>query len=120
MLPSKKTLESAFPSKGAELRRLLEGKAKPADYPQTAEWLKQCFNQPSKVEQVMSAANEIIEGFGTEAIFGSRIKWPDFEYVNLGDTYITTLGYDYLTERYVVCSWGDWIERAERNGRHYE
>jgi len=35
-------------------------------------------------------------------------------YVNMGDTYDTTLIYDYKTNRFVVSSWGDIVERQPR------
>jgi hypothetical protein len=36
------------------------------------------------------------------------------EFVNMGDTYDTTLIYDFSTGRFYVGAWGDWVERYPR------
>lgn len=114
-LPSIKTLEAAFPTKGKEIRELLEGKRKTKDYASVQEWLKSCYNMPRYEERLMGALNEILEGHGTEAIYGKESEtWPIAEYVNMGDTYTATMLYDYDKEKVVVTSWGDWVERSER------
>ena len=45
--------------------------------------------------------------------------WGDViaEYANAGDSYACTVLYDVRTGRYVVTSYGDWVESKERNGR---
>lgn len=118
-LPSVKTLDAAFPGKGRELRALLAGNLKPEGYSNVRDWLAKCYHRPSEVELLMAAANQVAGTYGVEAIFGSRVSWPDLEYLNTGDTYTLTLAYDRIRERFVVTSWGDWIEAAERRGRYY-
>jgi hypothetical protein len=66
---------------------------------------------PSKHELIMHAANQIMMGYGVEYIpAGHNAKSPAIEYINLGDTYITTLMY--INGSYKVCSWGDIAERG--------
>lgn len=119
MTPSVKRLEEAFPGKGKELRALLDGSKDPDDYSDVAEWLAKCHNYPSRVERVMCAVNQVIEGYGTEAIFGDNVCWPDLDYVNMGDPYVTTIYYDRIDGCYGVGNWGSWLEWREGQGRIY-
>lgn len=125
MIPSVKTLEAAFPGHGKDLRKILEGVAIPKGVDKlgkltlTADWVRTCYHRPTQIEINMHAASELTGMHGTEALFGAQVKWPDMEYVNSGDTYTTTLIYDYLRGRYLVMSYGDWVEREERKGRTY-
>jgi hypothetical protein len=41
------------------------------------------------------------------------------EYCNTGDTYMSTVGYDYKKGKFVVTSYGDWVERNDPNGTKY-
>jgi hypothetical protein len=80
-------------------------------FPGTQRWVNQCHNYPSQQELVMSALNDLLEGFGIEAI-----RDPDDSdniiatYVNMGDTYNGTIVYDMKEEQYVLTTWGDWYE----------
>jgi hypothetical protein len=83
------------------------------------QWIKQCFNRPSDQELEMNALNELLDGHGVEAIklenaYVNRY-WDDCiaTYVNMGDTYITTILYDTMNELYRLTSWGDFYESAE-------
>lgn len=127
MKPSIKTLEAAFPGHGKMLRKIIDAEAITAKgvdmtglLPETARWVRSCFNYPNEVEIQLHAASELLEAHGVEAIFGDRITRPDFEYVNMGDTYATTLAYDHTKDRFMVTTVGGWIEHQERNGTHYE
>ena len=127
MKPSIKTLEAAFPGHGKALRKIIDANAITARgvdmtglLPETAAWVRSCFNYPAEVEIQLHAASELLEAHGTEAIFGDRITRPDLEYVNMGDTYINTIAFDYTKDRFMVTTVGDWIEHQERKGIHYE
>jgi hypothetical protein len=81
----------------------------------------QCYHEPSLGLLKMYAANELIGGYGVEAIDipeGSfqSCRTPDvlIEYVNLGDTYTTTLirlTRKYGGVTYRVQDWGTILER---------
>lgn len=88
-------------------------------YPPTADLIRQCWNRPKGIELKLCAINHVIDGHGVEAIFDSGAKWPDMEYVNLGDTYTATVVFDWVEHKWMVTSWGHWIEHAERQGRTY-
>ena len=116
---SQKRLEAAFPGKGKELRELLIGDRKTTDYRSVREWVSKCYNRPRYQERLDVAVNEVLEGYGSEAIFAGGLC-PVVTYVNMGDTYAVTLVYDYRRHEWLLTSWGDWIESEERKGRRYE
>jgi hypothetical protein len=63
---------------------------------------------------VLKAADKMLEGHGVEYIESltdtSRNR-EGLSYVNMGDTYMTTLIYDHGKGRFLVTSWGDIVER---------
>lgn len=113
---SEKRLEAAFPGKGSEIRDLLIGNKGPNDYESVSSWVSKCYNPPSYQEKLEVALNEVLGGYGAEALWGRRVTVPAAVYVNMGDTYITTLLFDYEKDTWYLTSWGDWIER---NGKRY-
>ena len=70
-------------------------------------------------EDAMRVINGILEGHGVEAIRGDyyvdRYHYDIVaSYVNMGDTYNATIVYETETGRFIVTSYGDWVERNER------
>lgn len=63
------------------------------------------------VERTLDGCNKLLGGYGVEAIFGSDSCTPVLLYINLGDTYDTTLLYEPAKDRFSVGSWGDYAER---------
>ena len=61
--------------------------------------------------RILQTADKMMNGHGVERISGVG---GGLMYVNMGDTYDTTLIYDYKTNRFVVSSWGDIVERQPR------
>ena len=55
---------------------------------------------------------------GIEAIYQGDDK-PSCIYVNTGETYSLTALYDDRLAKFVVTTWGDWIEEQELNGWTY-
>lgn len=75
-----------------------------------------------EVDAVMKAANAYMEAHGIEAIRGDYYVdgyWQDIValYVNTGDTYNATLLYETEPERFVLTTWGDWVEAKQRKYR---
>lgn len=68
----------------------------------------------------MEEANTLLGGHGVEYL---PAEDDDFrsakgvEYVNMGDTYTTTLLYDRTSRRYIIGSWGDLVERNPKRFR---
>jgi hypothetical protein len=62
----------------------------------------------------MAAINEILQGFGVEALMGKYVDHYhgniQATYVNLDDTYIPTILYDHIKEKFMCISWGDFVE----------
>ena len=71
----------------------------------------------------LEAANKLIDGFGVEVIEGRgdgpRGYWMGsvLAYVNVGETYDTTLCYDTREGKFFVGSWGGWYEEYEQGAQ---
>jgi hypothetical protein len=91
---------------------VIRGKVSPFEVPSTAAWRKQCYHDPdpAKPETRMHAIDGILGTFGTEAIWGRSCTQPVAEYCNTGETYDSTILYDYVNAKYRLTSWGDWVE----------
>lgn len=111
-------LSNAFGSEAAtQIMAVVEGCKSPELYESVHNWIRQCYNRPSDLELELHAINEIIGGHGTEAVFQSSDDMePLFAYVNMGDTYIMTVLYDYHAGEYVCADYGSQIEYLAQNG----
>jgi hypothetical protein len=84
---------------------------------------KQCFNPPDRINEQLEALNELINGFGVEAIriddYHYNNYWCDCIglYVNLGDTYTLTIIYNVIDNQFEFTSWGDFYESKEQEIR---
>lgn len=74
----------------------------------------------------MEAINILLGGYGVEAIRGEWQNgyWCDIvaDYVNMGDTYAITVmhvrgEHSGRPVKFIVTSWGDWVERNEKKFR---
>ena len=100
-----------------ELQEILE-KAKDFSIylPKTASWVEACYNQPKNSEIILARCDELMEGYGTEAIFLDQIYWPEIAYVNLGDPYLNTILCLYDSDgsyEFKIGNWGEELERIE-------
>lgn len=87
------------------------------NFSKTYVWVNGCHNMPSDHEIRLEMINEVLEGYGTEAL-DERTDWfpqPHYSYVNMGDTYVTTIIYNHKTERFLCGCWGDIAERFPTN-----
>ena len=103
--------------------RLIRSQIHPFDYPGVARWADQCYHTPSgnAPETIMKAIDEVIGTCGTEAIFADEFSCtrPVFEYCNTGDSYAGTIAYDYARGKYLLTSYGDWVEKNDRKYSMY-
>lgn len=73
------------------------------------------------VSDALELASQFMNGYGVEVIRGDG-HWDGFygdieaEYVNMGDTYMTTIVFDCRRGIYQIMCYGEWIEIAERRG----
>lgn len=68
-----------------------------------------------QVDKVLELADQLLNANGIEAIRGSSHNNSYYQdivglYVNMGDTYEATLLYNAVVGRFVVTSWGDWVQ----------
>lgn len=129
MIPSVRTLERLFPTSdnsrrdALKLRRLLDGRDDPENYLTVQNWRRACFHwPPSRAEMVLCAANGLLGTHGVETIecegdHGRYHHNIHASYCNTGDSYALTLLHETESGRYLVTSWGDYLERAERSQR---
>jgi hypothetical protein len=110
--PSLKTLETAFPTKGAILRKLLTSEKAVREHPAAIARNAECYHAPTLADLRMHALNTETECFGVEYVQGNGTRRsPSFEYLNAGDTYATTI-VRFSNGRYRVTTWGDIVERG--------
>src|SRR5258706_13419885 len=78
------------------------------------------------VDEAMDKANEVLDGHGVEAIAGEGSDlgkyWRDtiLLYVNLGDTYDTTICFDPDEEEFFIGSCGAFFEEWEKEDEREE
>lgn len=85
------------------------------DFPHTQDWIKSCYNMPRRAERIMSCLNELIEGYGAEALWGDSVYWPEADYINTGDTYSPSIVFMRAQGRFIISSWGDVAEKINSN-----
>lgn len=77
----------------------------------------------SSLDEAMKEVNWILEGHGVEPIRDPDSYDPYYGdvvalYVNMGDTYNATVLFDIPEWKFEVTTWGDWVEKVERQGRY--
>ena len=120
-LPSVKTLMSVLSvdkDVAKKVRLALEG---PGALPKDHEKYAKHYNPPSLLDRKLDAIDELIEGFGTEAIRGPWVGgyWGDTVavFIEMGDVYNGTILFDVERETFYATTVGDWVETAENTGR---
>lgn len=104
-----------------QLRALIKGRLNPADFETVSTWIKRCHHEPAHIEQVLCAANEIMEGFGIEVIRSSKV-WREFwcdaryVYINAGDVYAPTLVFNTLAQTFTIACMADLADRMATAG----
>lgn len=102
----------------AQVLAVMRGEKPVEDFKSVQEWVHLCYHRPSSAELKMCAINELLNGHGVESVFSDGNVWPDFSYVNMGDTYIETMILEQHGERnngkWRVGCWGDLVEEMEQ------
>ncbi len=118
MNPSIKTIAKYMPWLSPDqvklVRRLMTGEVEPTAVSKKCDkWVRLCYHEPSEIEQIMAAIDDVIETCGVEAISDKRFSCykPMAVYCNNGDTYAPTVIYCYKTDRFLIMSWGDYYEK---------
>ncbi len=116
MVPSINTIQQGLQvtrEQARTVRGILDGSISPALVSdQVVSLYRQTYGQPDTYLVKLTAINEIIGGYGVEhAPAGRNAKSPAFDYVNMGDTYTTTI-IRFGANRYRVIDWGTIVERG--------
>lgn len=133
MCPSADALQKSFriDSKEAnQIRRLCKVADEPEalealiekEHPKTQEYVRRMHSSPYGSSNwrrtiVLDAINNLLEGYGVEGLPGkhdSHRTGPEYQYINMGDTYSTTLIYKRSSDRLFIGNWGDVVERNPR------
>ena len=123
--PSVKTLMTIAgmePDRARLLRRVLKTETRfglkdlvekfPDRFKAARDWLRSCYNPPSKIELKLEMANDLCDGYGVEG-FGecNMFIGPPLLYVNMGDSYDTTLCR--FRGAWRVACWADFAENPK-------
>ena len=125
MVPSVRTIATRLriPRETALLiRKLLDGRADPRKIsPRTAEWSRACYHEPRTNELILHAVDCVLHAFGTCGVEGFTLpsdgyRCParyrgHYSYANAGDPYVATIIRDHARRRWLVCGYGDLVER---------
>lgn len=77
-----------------EIRDLIKGDHDPKSYPLVQKHLKSCYHEPERDHLVMLCINQLLRGYGVEAITNNESDpryFEAIEYVNVGDSYTNTI-----------------------------
>lgn len=77
--------------------------------------LRACYNRPSDMDLVLTVVNSLVDAHGVEGVPWEPGAMHDDEYlsyVNMGDTYASTIVWT-PDAGFEVTSWGDAYERSE-------
>jgi len=97
----------------AQVKAIIEGKKDPSELTGGANRIRECYNPPEDYDVALHAINQLIEGYGVEYVAHKDDTFREVygvDYVNLGDTYTTTVVYDHLKGKFEVIDIGTIIE----------
>lgn len=106
--PSIKSLESAFPGKGKELKTIFRmSREQLESLPAGEKRVRECYNPPDTSDIRLCCLDACAETCGVESFQTKRGEWV--EYLNAGETYAPTI--IRFRGNYRVECWGDIAER---------
>jgi hypothetical protein len=105
----------ATPEQIETVNYILNGTIETRTFSMVREWIDVCFYEPCSDELKMHAINEVLEGYGIEAVRTTKWKngfWCDVlcTYINMGDSYIPTVIH-HRKHGFMVACIGDVIEK---------
>ena len=92
----------------------------PEDYDKIFRIIDSFKGGSREVEDAMQEINDLIGGYGVESISDEQIYVSKFWfntvaiYVNMGDSYVTTILYDTQSDKFDCTTYGDFVEEMER------
>ncbi len=132
--PSEKKLVEAFRDLTPKNAKLIRAFARAEDDPEKLEelvekvpatdaYVRSLYSSPYnsgmwRVTVALHAINELVDGYGVEPLGPVDTRYgPPYEYINMGDTYATTLIYDRDKDELFI---GDWGSIVEEEGEEWE
>jgi len=99
-----------------KLRALVKGRLAPSTFDSVRKWISTCHSEPVHIEQILTAANELLDVYGSEVIRSTKSWdsfWCDarFAYINMGDVYAPTLMFNTVSKSFSVACIGDVVDR---------
>jgi hypothetical protein len=97
-----------------QLRALFNGTLDPLSFDRVRAMAARCYNPMRKYELQMEACDCILDGFGIEVVRNpeSCTKFW-FSYVNMGDSYASTIVYHHESDVFEVSTWADVLGEYE-------
>ena len=97
------------------IRGLMDGSIDPDTSEAVQSWIRQCLTLPTtnhddQRRKILLALDEAYETCGIEYIVRQSDQELFAEYYNTGDTYCATILYCYRVHRFMLMSWGDYVE----------
>ena len=71
-----------------------------------------------RTREMLDIADSLLDGHGVESLRSDNGRAEAY-YVNMGDTYDTTVLLDLPRETVFIMSWGDYVEKEERAGNRF-
>lgn len=108
-------IDNRFGERTNEIKQLVRGNRDPERYASVERWVRQCYHRPSQNALIMAALDEVLGGYGVEAIRDEN-SWDRYHgdivatYVNMGASYADTVLYEVENDRFITTTWGDWVE----------
>lgn len=97
---------------------MMDGDVDPVKVANEMGLTKGFYHDPPPDHAIMLVADKLMNGSGSEGLTGEYVDryYQNIQasYVNLGDTYSTTLLFDHVNQRFVITSWGDFVESHPR------
>lgn len=104
------------------VRLLIQGGTPTYDavhFPRSNLHFNRCHHPLPRIDRILICLDELLDGFGVECLrdnTGQQMDGSDIvaEYINVGDTYDSTLLFNHRTQAFSLTSWGDFVERNHR------
>jgi hypothetical protein len=118
MKVTKKNLLAAFPKmdKTAALAvvMLCNGTNDPMNHEAARKRSAECYNAPSTTDLILHAINALVGGFGVEGVpyYENAMRDEFIDFVNMGDTYSTTILCNPETGKFEIGDWGSLYETS--------
>lgn len=95
--------------------KLVNGTLDPETLDAGRQRVSECYNRPDDTDLILTCINKILGGYGVEGAewrHGAIYSRDFISYVNMGDTYKTTILYHPETCEFMVSDWGSVYEES--------